>query len=122
MMILLVEDEALSAMYMKIQIERMGFRVQALSTGEEAVSLALRERPDLILMDINLSGKMSGIEAARLIKAEFEVPLIFITGYSDENTREFARELKPSAFLVKPLDMKDLGRRLRALLGPVSTA
>jgi two-component system, response regulator PdtaR len=116
--ILLVEDETLSSLYLKIQIEKMGFLVQAvLTTGEEALGLALADPPDLILMDINLSGEMSGIEAAKLIKARFDIPVIFTTGYSDEGIRRLASALEPVAFLVKPLDMKELRKWMLAGLG-----
>jgi two-component system, response regulator PdtaR len=115
--ILLVEDEALSALYLSLELQKMGFRVlAALSTGEEALALARAERPDLILMDINLSGRMDGLEAVRRIKELFEVPVIFTTGYSDAGIRELAGALEPLAFLVKPLDLKELRRIILRVL------
>ena len=116
--IFLVEDEALSAFYLMMKLKDMGFEVDAaLTTGEDAVSRAERYRPDLILMDINLAGQMSGIDAVRAIKERFEVPVIFMTGYSDAATRAKANALNPVAFLVKPLDIKELERCIRSVLG-----
>jgi two-component system, response regulator PdtaR len=116
--ILLVEDEVLSALYMKAQLAKMGFQaLTTLMTGEEAVASAREDRPDLILMDINLAGEMNGIEAIRRIKEGFEVPVIFITGYSDQEIRERAGRLNPLAFLVKPVDIRELGRIVLGELG-----
>lgn len=108
--ILLVEDEALNSMYLRDQLERMGFRVETMTAGEAAVGFDPVDPPDLILMDINLSGDMSGLEAARQIKARADIPLIFTTGYSDERIRELAAALDPVAFLVKPLSIQELRR------------
>jgi two-component system, response regulator PdtaR len=116
--IFIVEDEALSAFYLIMKLKDMGFSVDAtLASGEEAVARAETYRPDLILMDINLAGAMNGIEATKRIKERFEVPVIFISGYSDEELRSRAAELDPVAFLVKPVDTKLLRERIFSVLG-----
>jgi CheY-like chemotaxis protein len=114
--VLLVEDEVLNSLYLKSQLVAMGLRVTALTTAEQALSSARSEPPDLVLMDINLSGEMDGLEAVRQLRAFLDVPVIFTTGYSDEGTREQAAALEPEAFLVKPLDMKALKRTVLAIL------
>jgi CheY-like chemotaxis protein len=119
--IFVVEDEALSAFYLLMKLKDMGFSVDAtLATGEDAVARAEKYRPDLILMDINLAGEMSGIEAAKRIKALFAVPVIFISGYSDERVRARAEELDPVAFLIKPIDPKTLRARILSVLADPS--
>lgn len=112
-----VEDEALFAFYLIMKLKDMGFTVDAaLATGEDAVARAEKYRPDLILMDINLAGEMSGIEAVKRIKERLDVPVIFITGYSDAAIRARADELKPVAFLVKPIEIRELEGWIRSVL------
>ncbi len=102
--LLLVEDEFLLATLLQQNLELVGYQMcELVGTGEEAVEQAEKERPDFILMDIRLAGKMNGIEAAREIHQRFQIPIIFMTGYSDEETIARARDLKPLAYLVKPV-------------------
>jgi len=109
--IIIVEDEAVTAMFMEVKLRRMGYNVlRCISTGEEAIGYAAEHRPDLILMDIRLAGKMDGIEAAERIKAGAESPVrfIFTTGYSGTDCRERAFRLDPAGFLVKPVNIAEL--------------
>jgi CheY-like chemotaxis protein len=123
MSIFLVEDEALSAFYMTLQLQKMGFHVHTtLSRGEEAVVCALRDRPDLILMDINLAGEMNGIEAIKRIKARLDIPVIFITGYSDAAIMGQAKALDPVAYLVKPIDKRELEMKIKSVIAEYATA
>lgn len=109
--ILLVEDEAMNSMYLAGQLRRMGFKsVECVYSAEAALESVKRERPDLVLMDINLGGQMSGIEAARGIKLLHDIPVIFLSGYSDPKIRAGAEALDPVAFLVKPIDLRELKR------------
>jgi CheY-like chemotaxis protein len=120
--IFVVEDEALFAFYLIMKLKDMGFAVDAaLASGEDAVERAQKYRPDLILMDINLAGEMSGIEAVKRIKALFDVPVIFVTGYSDAGIRAQADELNPVAFFVKPVEIKDLEKCITSVLGDRSS-
>ncbi|MFB5651553.1 response regulator [Leptospira wolffii] len=108
--VLLVEDEVITAMLVKRELEKIGCNVLDLATsGEDAVRLAKSDiRPDLILMDITLSGDMDGITAASEIKEESDIPIIFLTGYQDSRTRERASQTKPLAYFVKPLEIHKL--------------
>ena len=78
--ILVVEDEAIVAMGIKQKLEELDYAVvDIVFTGEDAVQTALREEPDLILMDIVLKGKMDGIEAAAKIRNQLDIPVIYLT-------------------------------------------
>lgn len=107
--ILIVEDEVIIAMRFELFFSRRGYQVvNTVSTGEEAVQSAKKDNPDLILMDINLRGMMSGIEAAARINEENPIPIIFMTGYSDENLRLEADKVNPLGYFMKPIDMHEV--------------
>jgi CheY-like chemotaxis protein len=114
--ILIVEDETMTAMALADYLEGLGHEILELpSTGEEAVSLALAMRPDLVFMDVNLPGSMDGLEAASLIAGEIPVAIVFITGYSNEAVVARAKALSPAAYLVKPFDFPVLDGILAAI-------
>lgn len=107
--ILIVDDEAIIVMAMRLWIERAGYRVvAALPTGEAAVDYLGRNDADLVLMDGRLAGAMDGIEAARRIRALRDLPLIFITGYQYEEFVKRATGVHPLACLSKPVDYAEL--------------
>lgn len=107
--VLIVEDEGLVAKDIKNRLMRLGYDVAAIvSTGEEAVSKAEELRPDLILMDIMLRGRMDGIEAADIIRASFNIPVLFLTAYSDSKTLERAKITEPYGYILKPFDEREL--------------
>jgi CheY-like chemotaxis protein len=107
--ILLVEDEVITAMFMQKQLSSNGYNiVDHVSTGENAVLSSKKNTPDLILMDIRLAGEIDGIEAASIIKAESDIPIIFVTGYDSESVHERAEKLNPLGYFVKPLNIKSL--------------
>lgn len=121
MRILLVEDERITALSTTRMLTRMGHEVSAcVATGEDAVTAALEHRPDCILMDINLEGEMSGIDASRVIKRHLPTPLVYVTAYTDPDTRRKADATEPAAYLVKPVAHKLLKATLDSLgvLGP----
>ncbi len=114
--ILLVEDEALLAMEMQMELERAGhFVCHVSATGEDAVDRVSEKRPDLILMDTRLAGKMDGIETARIILASYSVPVIFITGYSVDSIRQRAEDLHPYGYITKPVRFDALQRMMAEL-------
>ncbi len=107
--ILIVEDEKIVAMDMRHNLLGMGYEVAAMAaTGEEAVEAAVNEKPDLVLMDIFLAGKMNGIEAARLIQEHHDVPIVYVTAHSDEKTFKEAKLTGPFGYVIKPFEDKDL--------------
>lgn len=109
--VLIVEDEAITAMFMEAKLRNSGFNIlKRVSSGEEAVDYAIKLKPDFVLMDIRLAGKMDGIEAVTIIKAESDkdIQYIFTTGYSDVEFKEKALKLNPAGFFVKPVNMTEL--------------
>jgi CheY-like chemotaxis protein len=100
--ILVVEDERITADDIKKSLEKAGYKVPAIvSTGEDAVKFSEKYKPDLVLMDIVLEGKIDGIEAAETIRTKFDIPVIYLTAYSDKSTVERAKTTHPSAFILK---------------------
>ena len=107
--ILIVEDEAVISFGIKASLERAGYSVLGIvTTGEEAVAMALERRPDIILMDIILEGSLDGIEAARRIRQEVDIPVIYLTANADERTVNSARDTMPYGYLNKPINERDL--------------
>ncbi len=83
-------------------VQELGCTVTDMVTnGEEAVLRAKETQPDAILMDINLDGPLDGIETARIIRAEQEVPILFFTGYLDPSLYQQTRDLNPSGIVNK---------------------
>ena len=114
--VMIVEDEAITAMATGAMLKRLGYEVLAsVSSGEAALEACRSRRPDLVLMDIRLDGKLDGIETARLLRESENVAVVFVSAYADDNTRERASAIHPLAFVAKPLDEVDLGRLLRLL-------
>lgn len=107
--IMVVEDEALVGMELKETLERYGYSVPALvKKGEDVPEAIIVHKPDLILMDIRLKGFQDGIETAYLVGGEFEVPFVFLSAYSDDETLARALGTRAYGYLVKPFDDKTL--------------
>jgi DNA-binding response OmpR family regulator len=107
--ILVVEDETLVGLELKEGLERLGYSVpDVIESGEAVVQAVARYRPDLVLMDVRLRGSLDGIMAAFQAKAEFDLPVIFLTAYSDDDTLKRAARTNPDGFLLKPFDEREL--------------
>ena len=107
--LLIVEDEGVTALEIQNKVEEWGYSVVGvLSSGEEAITVALDKRPDLILMDVVLKEKVNGIEAANIIKNSYDVPIIYLTAYDDEKTIEEAKITFPQSYLLKPFNDQEL--------------
>jgi len=107
--ILLAEDEVLIAQCLKMELEMAGYNVCSfVAKGEEAIITAEKEEPDILLMDIHLSGKMDGIEAAKKIIEHRKIPVIFMTGYNEIAIFEKASTINPAAYLEKPVELFEL--------------
>jgi len=101
--ILVVEDDALVSSYIDQVLVQLEFSVIGrASSGPEAIGLAERNRPDLALVDIRLSGPMDGIKVAQLLHERFGVPSIFLSGIGDDQTIERALTVSSLGFLQKP--------------------
>lgn len=111
--ILLVEDEMLIGAKISMQLTHLGYEVTALiPRGEEAVMHVVENRPDLILLDINLKGKLDGIETALQIQKIADIPIIYLTANTDNATFNRAKATKPYAFISKPYQQLDLQRAI----------
>lgn len=107
--ILVVEDEFITGADLQSKLQDMGYDVPVVAdTGEYAVQAAAEHMPDLVLMDIHLKGAMTGIDAAEQIHNRFSIPVIFLTGQSDEATVEKAKVSAPFGYLIKPVDDRAL--------------
>jgi PAS domain S-box-containing protein len=107
--VLLVEDEAVLAMNLEMMLRRLGNVVLPLAaSGEDAVALAKEHLPDIVFMDIHLAGEMNGFDATTQIHSFLDVPIVYLTGHSDEATIAEAATTEPYAFLVKPVTQKEL--------------
>lgn len=107
--VLIVEDDMIISMVLERMINKMGFDVvEKATTGEKAISLAQEHDPDIILMDIQLKDNIDGITAMQNIRKSSEVPVIYITGNSDQYYKERAQKTNYIDYLVKPIQMDDL--------------
>lgn len=107
--VLIVEDEKIIALDLQRRLERFGYIIcDTAADGEQAVAKAHQHKPDIILMDIMLSGGMDGIEAAKIVKKELQIPVIFLTAYADEKTLDRAKEAEPFGYILKPFKEREL--------------
>jgi signal transduction histidine kinase len=107
--ILVVEDDNIVAEYLKLSLNYMGYVVAAVcSYGEDSVVKAAELHPELVLMDIRLRGKMSGMEAAELIREQFDIPVIYLTAQMDDETLNQAKLTEPFGYILKPFREKEL--------------
>lgn len=107
--LLIVEDELITARYLKSIITKMGIDVPGMYDSGEALLTALEtERPQIIMMDINIKGKMDGLELTSIIAKQYEIPVIFITAYCDNDTLSRAIKLSPYGYVVKPFTEIDI--------------
>ncbi|MGD2084847.1 MAG: response regulator [Candidatus Aminicenantes bacterium] len=107
--ILVVEDEIIVALDLKRCLQGLGYQVvQVVTTGDKAIKAVKNKRPDLVLMDIRLQGKMNGIEAAKVVHSQYDVPVVYLTAYADDQTLEQATAAGPYGYLVKPFDAREL--------------
>ena len=111
--ILVVEDEMIIGAKISMQLTSLGYEVTGiLPRGEEAILHAKENKPDIILLDINLKGKLDGIETAFALQQQGPFPIIYITANSDEATFNRAKSTKPYAFIAKPFKQIDLQRAI----------
>ncbi|HEY3459126.1 MAG TPA: response regulator [Bryobacteraceae bacterium] len=115
--VLIVEDELINATVIEHQLRKLGYSVAGMATsGEEALELAQRTKPDVVLMDIQLEGQMDGVETAITIREKLDVPVVYLTGTSDEQTMERARVTEAYGYLHKPFQERDVHSTLQLAL------
>ena len=107
--VLVVEDESIVSKDIQYSLKKLGYNVVGVAaTGQKAIELCGEKLPDIILMDIMLKGDINGIEASTRIKESYNIPVIFLTAYADENTLSKAKVTEPYAYIIKPFKEIDL--------------
>jgi PAS domain S-box-containing protein len=107
--IMIVEDERIIAEYIQSSLKTLGYNVGDIaSSGEEAIEKAENLRPDLVLMDIKIRGKMDGIEVAGELRSKFDIPVVYLTAYSDAELLNRAKITEPLGYIIKPFGESEL--------------
>ena len=106
---LIIEDEILIAEELTDRLSRLGFSViAAVDNADKGIAIATRERPDLVLMDIRLKGEKDGVQAAQEIRQQVDVPIVYLTAYSDQLTVDRAKGTEHDGYILKPFHRGDL--------------
>jgi len=101
--VLIVEDEIINAKVLQDFLKKKGYRVMGVvTTGESAIDFVAKQRPDIILMDIELADKLNGIEAVEIINKNSNIPILYLTSQTDKKIVEKARETHPIGYMIKP--------------------
>jgi DNA-binding response OmpR family regulator len=119
--ILLVDDDVLLRRSLAFNLEQAGYRASTAESAEDALAMARRDHPDLILLDIGLPG-MDGLNALRIIQTEFDIPVIFLTARRRELDEVLGLELGADDYITKPFDNNVLLARIKAALRRTQTA
>jgi CheY-like chemotaxis protein/DNA-binding PadR family transcriptional regulator len=115
--ILVVDDEAIIILQLEKRLSAMGYTVAGMAaSGEDAVDMARRIQPDLVLMDIVMPGKMDGIEAAKIITRELDIPVVFVTSFADDTTIEKAKSVRPYGYIIKPFNVLEIKAAIEVAL------
>jgi PAS domain S-box-containing protein len=115
--ILIVEDEKIVAWDIKERLEGLGYQIAArLTSGEAAIVSLAQTKPDLVLMDIQLPGQLNGIETAQIIYDQFNIPVVYLTAHSDEETLQAATATNPFGYLLKPFQARELHSTIQIAL------
>jgi len=115
--ILIVENDRIVAKDIENSLKDLGFDVCAsVPSGEEALEETEGQRPDLVLMDIMLEGEMNGIEAAGQIRSRFDIPVVYLTAYADEEILEKAKVTEPFGYIIKPFKERELNTAIEIAL------
>jgi DNA-binding NarL/FixJ family response regulator len=115
--ILVVEDDTIIAITIEGRLKQFGYRVVGrASTAQDAINKTIEFEPDLVLMDIHLKGPVDGIEAAKTIYGIYNIPVVYLTAFSDENTLERAQKTSPFGYIVKPFSDSTLKTTIKLAL------
>lgn len=107
--ILVVEDEGIVAFNLQQRLQQLGYEVIGPAESDaDSLALVARERPDLVLMDIHIKGELDGIDLAGLLGRKFQLPIVYLTAYSEDATLERARHTRPYGYLIKPFSEREL--------------
>ena len=114
--ILIVEDEIFTAEALRLDLEQMGYEVCSLvSSGEKAIQIATNEKPDVVLMDVRLKGKLGGLKAGEAIRSRLGIPIIYMSGYLEEEIKEKAGIDECFRCLQKPFERIEIKNMVESL-------
>jgi CheY-like chemotaxis protein len=115
--ILICEDEVMLAKELTRSLKNLGYEVVGrVTSAEDAFGIIEEFRPDLILMDITLDGKIDGIEAAEQILSRFDIPVVYLTGYAEKDVLDRAKKTEPYGYLSKPVGLLELRSTIETAL------
>lgn len=115
--VIIVEDEWIIADDLEKRLVGMGYRVDAkAASGLKALDLIDHHKPDLVLMDIRLRGGMDGIEAAHIVRKQYQIPIVFLTAFSSTQLIERAKLAEPMGYLLKPVRSRELNTAIEIAL------
>ena len=120
--IFIVEDEMIIAANISLQLSKLGYNISGIvPRGEEALVHIKENKPDIVLLDIQLKGELDGIETAELMQKEFDIPIIYLTANVDDAHFERAKKTKPHAFISKPFKKLDLQHAIELTVARMQT-
>ena len=115
--ILIVEDEFLTAEMLSEYLQNAGFEIcPTANTSEKALNTARGDHPDFVLMDVGLAGAVNGIDTARSIINEMNIPLAFMTGYTSNDVISRLQDLNPAGIFQKPVTLSDIAKLIKQKL------
>ena len=114
--VVIVEDDPNIADLVELYLRREGFRPYQAGTGERALEVVAERRPRLVLLDIGLPGELDGIDVCRQLRADSNVPIVFMTARDDEIDRVLGLELGADDYVTKPFSPRELVARVKAVL------
>jgi response regulator NasT len=117
--ILVVDDDRLVLVTVAHGLAEAGFEVVDADNGDDAILLARQHKPDLALLDIRMAGK-SGFDVAEYLRAHGQIPFMFLSAFADEQTVAKVKELGAVAYLIKPLDIRQIVPAVEAALAHVA--
>jgi CheY-like chemotaxis protein len=116
--IMVVEDNNIVVMELRDRLQNLGYAIAAVAPyGEEAIEKAAETRPDLVLMNIRLRGDIDGIEAAKEIRERFDIPVVYLSALTDQDTLRRAEMTEPYGYIIKPFDERQLQATIEMALG-----
>ncbi|MFT6970991.1 MAG: DNA-binding LytR/AlgR family response regulator [Roseivirga sp.] len=111
--VLAIEDEPLHEERLRMVLDKLGYHlIDVLPSAEGVIGKIEATHPDILLMDINLNSEMSGIDLLSKINEEYDIPSIFLTSFTDQDTFNAAKKVQPSAYLIKPYNQGELQRSI----------
>jgi CheY-like chemotaxis protein len=115
--VLIVEDEGIVSLDLRSSLSDFGeIESEIAFTGEEALNMMGKDKFDLVLMDIGLKGKIDGIETAKIVSNEYDIPVVFLTGFADSDTEKKAKIISPAGYMTKPVDEDKLKELITDIL------